>query len=114
MGTNIIVWDAKTKKRNLNPGEEKAEFVFTLTNVSKAELVIYTTETTCDCTVANLPSSPWVIPAGGSGQIHVTLDVHGKQGTISKGVTVLTSKGNSFLTVEAMTPVPEPGTGNPH
>jgi hypothetical protein len=111
LGANILVWDAKMKKGNPDPGEEKVEFTFTLTNVSPAELVIYATETTCECTVANLPSNPWLVPPGGSGQIHVTLNLHGKQGTLSKGVTVFTSKGNSLLTVEAVAPVPQPGMG---
>src|SRR6185369_6409859 len=55
VGTNVLMWDAKMKKRDPNPGEEKVEFTFTLTNVSPAEVVIYATETTCDCTVAKLP-----------------------------------------------------------
>jgi mono/diheme cytochrome c family protein len=112
VATNILVWDAKMKKDNPKPGEEKVDFTFTLTNVSSTELVIYATETTCECTIAKLPSNPWVIPAGGSGNILVTLNLHGKQGRISKGITVLTSQGNSLLTVEAMAPPSGAGMGD--
>lgn len=104
VGTDVLLWDAKKKSYQAKPGEESAPFTFNLRNVSAEELVIYAAETTCGCTVAQLPATPWRIPPGDSGKLAVTMDLRGKQGTQVKQVTVFTSKGNSLLTVEVAIP----------
>jgi mono/diheme cytochrome c family protein len=100
--TNILVWSIKQQQTTASPGEEKVHFTFSLTNVSAGELTIYATAASCDCTVAKLPMTPWKLPPGGGGQINVTMDLRGKQGVITKEVTVFTSKGNSLLRVGAV------------
>lgn len=104
MKPNILAWDATEKTYRVEPGEMSAPFTFSLTNVSSGPVVIYDTSTTCDCTVASLPSKPWVVPSGGTGEIHVTMDVHNKSGTVSKDVIVFTSQGNRRLKVTAVVP----------
>src|SRR6185295_993426 len=69
MSTNVVVWDSKAKKHAGPATAERVDFSFSFTNISSAELVIYATETTCECTVAKMPSVPWVIPPGGHGEI---------------------------------------------
>jgi mono/diheme cytochrome c family protein len=92
--------DAELKEYTSKPGESTAPFTFWLTNVSSSEVLINNVRTSCGCTVAKLPSQPWHIPAGGSGPIDVSVNLAGKGGTISKGVTVESSAGIKMLTVK--------------
>lgn len=102
MAPDILDWDATEKMYRANPGELRAPFTFSLTNVSSGPVMIYDTSTTCDCTVASLPSKPWTLPSGGSGQIHATIDLRNKTGAVTNHIIVFTSKGNRRLTVEAI------------
>ena len=63
--------------------------------------MIYDTETSCDCTVATLPSRPWTIPSGGRGKIGATIDLSNKTGAVTNYVIVETSQGNRLLHVKA-------------
>lgn len=108
MASNILDWDATEKDYHAQPGELAAPFTFTLTNVSTAPVVIYDTSTTCDCTVASLPSKPWVVPSGGAGEINAIIDLQKKTGkknsSVMTQIIVFTSKGNRRLTVKAFLP----------
>jgi hypothetical protein len=68
--------------------------------------MIYDTSTTCDCTVAKLPSTPWPVAPGKSGKIQATIDLKGRTGTVTNYVIVFTSKGNKMLTLQAISPTP--------
>ncbi len=98
----ILTWASKIQSRRAQPGAETMRFSFPVTNVSPADVLIFTTSTSCGCTVAKLPTQPWKLAPAATGQIEVTMDLRGKQGLISKEVTVFTSKGNSLLRVEAI------------
>ena len=104
MAQNILVWDSVSKEYSAKADEGEAHFTFNLANVSANPVVIYDTSTTCDCTVAKMPSSPWTIPPGGTGQIQATLDLHGKTGSVTNYIIVFTNKGNRMLTVAADVP----------
>jgi Protein of unknown function (DUF1573) len=106
MTSNILAWDAVTEEYRARPGETNAPFTFSLTNVLTERVIIYDTSTTCDCTVAQLPSKPWTLAPGGGGHIHATLDLRGKTGAVTNYVIVFTSKGNRLLTVKAILPKP--------
>ena len=96
---NVIKWDAELKEYTSKPGEMNAPFTFWLTNVSSSEVLINNVRTSCGCTVAKLPAYPWHIPPGGGGPIEVNVNLAGKAGIISKGVTVESSAGVKMLTV---------------
>jgi len=104
MKPNILAWDATEKSYHARPGDPYAPFNFSLTNVSSGPVIIYDTSSTCDCTVAKLPSKPWVVASGGTGQIEVKMDLHNKIGTVSKEIVVFTSKGNRRLKVTVVVP----------
>jgi hypothetical protein len=104
MAQGLLVWDAVFKEYRAAPGETNAPFRFGLTNISSEPIVIYTTESACDCTVAQLPSSPWRIPPGGVGQIEANIDLRDKRGTATNYMVVLTSKGNRLLSLKTVTP----------
>jgi mono/diheme cytochrome c family protein len=103
-----IQWDAEVKELKPSVGEATARFTFWLTNVSSSEVLVNSVRTSCGCTVAQLPSQPWHIPAGEHGPIEVTVNLAGKSGMIAKGVTVDTSVGVKQLTVKVDIP---PGAG---
>jgi mono/diheme cytochrome c family protein len=107
---NVIKWDADTKEYTSPGGEAEAKFKFWLTNVSPSEVLINSVRTSCGCTVARLPAQPWHIASGSNGPIDVTVNLAGKMGTISKGVTVDTSVGVKQLTVMVHLPTTTAGT----
>lgn len=97
---NIIAWDAELKEATVKTGEPAAQYVFNLTNVSPGDVTINHVQTSCGCTVAQLPPMPWKLASGANGQIPVTMNVAGKGGTIFKTITVNTDKGFKMLTVK--------------
>jgi hypothetical protein len=104
MAPNILEWDAVSKEYLANPGEKSAPFSFSLTNVSPRAVIIYDTSTSCDCTVASLPSKPWTIPSGGTGRIEASINLSNKVGVVTNYVIVFTSQGNRRLNVKAILP----------
>lgn len=104
MAPNILSWDDRVKKYYKQPGDFAAKFTFSLTNVSAEPVMIYDTSTTCECTVAKLPSRPWILPSGGTGEIHASIDLRKKTASATNDIVVFTSKGNRRLTVEAILP----------
>lgn len=92
--------DAVRKEQTLKPGEESCVFTFAVKNISKADLVINQVRTSCGCTIAQLPSQPWKLAPGASGNITLTVDVRGKSGTLIKTATIdlpTTYKHFSFI-----------------
>lgn len=104
-----LAFDSEVKTYDAKPGEPEAPFVFNLTNVWTNEVIIERTQTSCGCTVAQLPSQPWHVAKGTNGQIKVTVHLAGKPpGLITKTVTVYTSVGMKLLTVKVNNPPPAP------
>lgn len=95
-----LVWDAISKEYTSKPGERYAEFKFWFTNNSPEEVYIMRAQSSCFCTVAQLPQTPWRIPPGTNGSIDVKMDLAGKSGTVSKGVNVDTTGGSYALSVQ--------------
>ncbi len=104
-----LAWDGLVKEMNLKPGETSGRFSFSFTNTSPEEVLIHFVRTSCGCTTTKLPTLPWHIPPGGSGSFEVDMDVRGKNGVVTKTVTVDTSAGYRYLTVRASVPA---ATGN--
>ena len=102
MAANILTWDAVAKEYQARSGETNAPFTFSLTNASPERVMIYDTSTTCDCTVAQLPSKPWTLAPGAGGQIHASLDLRNRTEAVTNYVIVFTSKGNRLLTVKGI------------
>jgi mono/diheme cytochrome c family protein len=96
-----LAWDAEKKQYNAQPTEANAHFTFYLTNVSSSEVMINSVRTSCGCTAAKLPQTPWRMAPGQSGPIEVDMNIVGKRGVIPKSVTVDTSAGMKYLIVES-------------
>ena len=107
MAENILAWDAVAKEYQAGIGETNAPFTFTVMNVSPEQVLIYDTSTTCECTIAQLPSKPWTLAPGSSGEIRATLDLRNRTTeAVTNYVIVFTSKGNRLLTVKGILPKP--------
>jgi mono/diheme cytochrome c family protein len=87
-GPDQLAWDATAKEQQAKDGVAEAGFFFIATNVSSSNAVIERVQTSCGCTVARIPSQPWILKPGESGKLNATVDLRGKYGTLSKAVTV--------------------------
>lgn len=109
----ILAWDADLKQYDAKTNEPNAFFTFWVTNVSPADVAILNVNTSCGCTAAQLPSLPWILPAGSNGPVRVTVDLRGRSGAVMKGVTVTSSQGIKALVVRANVPLPATATNQP-
>ena len=101
---NALKWDAETREYNAKPGEVSAPFTFTVTNVSQSEVSINSLHTSCGCTVAQLPTTPYKLPPGSNVAINVTMDLRNKMGQVTKSVNVDTTVGPKSLLVKVNLP----------
>lgn len=97
---NILAWDSEVKETTVKSGEPLAQYIFSFTNVSPGDVSINHVQTSCGCTVAQLPTLPWKIAAGTNAQIPVTMNLAGKSGVVFKTLTVNTDKGYKMLTIK--------------
>lgn len=102
--SSALRFDAPEKTAQLKAGEIEASFTFAVTNQSNTEVVISSVHTSCGCTAARLPATPWVLKPGEGGEIGATMNLAGKYGTVTKTVTVVSSAGSFPLYVKAVLP----------
>jgi mono/diheme cytochrome c family protein len=102
-----LVWDAMEKSAEATPGQNATAFAFKVTNPSAAAVVIKSARTSCGCTVAELPATPWTLAAGTSGDIKVVVDHGGKEGRVTKTVEIESSAGLHTLLVTVNVPPPD-------
>jgi len=67
-----LTWDTQTREIHAKSGEQSVDFRFALTNVWTNAVTITSTKTSCGCTVARLPETPWVIAPGKGGESRAT------------------------------------------
>jgi len=101
---NSLAWDAESKDYQAKLGDTNAVFTFWLTNVCDKEVLVNSVRTSCGCTVAKLPETPWHIGPGSNGPINVTVDLRGKRGKVVKTVTADTTAGIKSLLVSITIP----------
>ncbi|MDB6017571.1 MAG: hypothetical protein JWR19_2060 [Pedosphaera sp.] len=100
-----LVWDALKKDQETKPGQTSAGFFFSVTNTASSDVVIDHVQTSCGCTVAKIPSQPWILKPGADGRMDVSVDLKGKSGTIYKTVTVFFTNGApKQLTIQVVIP----------
>jgi mono/diheme cytochrome c family protein len=100
---NYLAFDAETKSVSVTNGTPAAHFTFNLTNISTVDVTINFVQTSCGCTVAKLPSTPWKVAPKENGEISATMQLAGTPpgGTKTKTLTVNTDKGPKALYVKA-------------
>jgi cytochrome c2 len=99
-----LVWDNPAKELNAAPGANSVTFTFSVTNVSDQAVAINHVRTSCGCTVPKLPTLPWNLEPGSHGSFDVDVDIRGKQGSLTKSVTVESAAGARVLTVRVNIP----------
>ncbi len=103
---SALTWDALEKSHTAAREDREAVFVFTVTNKSDHPVEIQRTETSCHCTVAAPPRTPWIIAAGASDQLRVVVDLTNRRGFLNKTIYVETSDGEAELLVHVEVPPP--------
>jgi mono/diheme cytochrome c family protein len=102
-----LLWDAMEKTVDAKPGEGVADFTFNVTNKSDHMVTVTDVHTSCGCTVAELPNTPWKLAPGATGSMGVTVDFAGKDGRVTKSVEVESSEGLQTLLVNVNVPLPD-------
>jgi mono/diheme cytochrome c family protein len=104
----VIAWDAPQKSVDATNGQDFARFDFSFTNVSAGPVTILSGRGSCSCTTVQLPTTPWLIPAGGTGEFTAMINLAGKAGSIFKYAIISTDKGtkNLMLRVNILPPSP--------
>jgi mono/diheme cytochrome c family protein len=74
--------------------------VWVTNSVTPVPVTILDVHPSCGCTTAQIPPRPWTIPARGTGEIPVTVNMEGKGGTFFKSIQVTTDKGSKQLLLE--------------
>jgi cytochrome c553 len=101
-----LLWDAMEKSRTAQPGGPTAELDFVVKNTSDQPVEITRVLTSCHCTTAPAPRTPWLIAPGASDTLHVTVDLTGRRGGLTKTIYVGTSAGEQQLLVHVDIPPP--------
>jgi mono/diheme cytochrome c family protein len=96
----ILAWQDIVLETNAAAADTDSHFVFAFTNVSSDNVAILDVHPSCGCTTAQLPTLPWIVPAGTNEQFGVTVNLAGKSGTIYKTIKVTTDKGYTQLMVK--------------
>jgi mono/diheme cytochrome c family protein len=99
-----LVAEPDSQSHEARPGDTEHTFHFRLRNASSGPVVITDVKTSCGCTVARMPSRPWVLPPGGTGDLQLVFDLRGKSGTVIKTATVETERGRRLLTMQTRIP----------
>jgi mono/diheme cytochrome c family protein len=99
-----LVWSTLTNTVTAKSGAISAHLFFSATNVSKEEVIINEVKASCGCTAAKLPGKPWRLAPGESGTMELTVDLRGKSGTLTKGVSVQSATAPKELMIEVMIP----------
>ena len=97
---SILTWDSLGKRHQTGPDEMDVGFEFHFENDTTEEVRITRAFTSCGCTVAKLPATPWIIKPGQKGSIPITLDLRGKSGVIIKETTIITNLGSITLSTK--------------
>jgi cytochrome c5 len=99
-----LVWDAMSKTVTVKPDGESAQFQFNVANKSGDPIEVLRIEPSCGCTVAELPSKPWILAPGAEGSFTAVVDYRGKLGQFSKAIYVHSTAGSQILNVTIKIP----------
>lgn len=74
---------------------EKLEYTFFFTNKGQDNLVIYSSNASCGCTVPEFEKQP--IPPGKQGRIKIVFDTKGFRGLQNKSISVVSNASNNYV-----------------
>lgn len=100
----LLEYDATHKDIHPDSRSEKVELFFEIANPTLEPITITTIMPSCGCTAAKSPELPWTLNPGKADLLHLTVDLMGKSGVISKSVTVLSTAGRKSLSFKLHIP----------
>jgi mono/diheme cytochrome c family protein len=104
--SNALTWDALEKTVSPPAMTNTVSLTFWVTNATPEDITILSTETSCDCTVAEpVKELPWKIPPAESGPMNVRINTRGQHGMVQRQVAVHTSLGIQLLTINLNIPL---------
>lgn len=101
---NVLTWDATEQHRTVNSTEGPVLFRFQMTNISQQPVVIEKVNTSCGCTTTETRELPFTLAPGASESLHVSMNVTGKYGAVTKSVLVQGIQAQWTLLVTAQLP----------
>jgi mono/diheme cytochrome c family protein len=101
---DLLVWDSVQKEQTTIPGQATADYIFKVSNPSETPVKITDALGSCSCTVAQLPSKPWILSPHTNTQLGVSVNLAGKSGTVVKTVTVRSGAYSKMLIVTVHIP----------
>jgi mono/diheme cytochrome c family protein len=105
-----LVFAGETNHCDAKPEDTSESFTIYVTNVWTNAIVIESVHTSCHCTAASMPATPWVLYPGQSGPISARVELEGQEGLVVKELTFFTSVGERVVTLEvSVPPSPRPG-----
>jgi mono/diheme cytochrome c family protein len=104
---HTLDFDAVSKSVDAVEGQDFARFTFNFTNVSGGIVAVLNVHPSCGCTTAEMPPTPWLLPAGTNAYIKLNVNLAGKQGILFKSATFTTDKGRRDLSLRInLSPAP--------
>ena len=106
LANGVFAWNSLVQTTNAAFNLDQVHFVIGFTNVSGDKVAILDVKPSCGCTTAEVPAIPWMIPAGDSEKIPVTINIESKFGTLTKFVHIATDKGEKdvYFQINIMPP----------
>lgn len=101
-----LVWLAPVQTLRPPAGTSVATFTFVVENRSASPVEVLQVRPSCGCTTAELPASPWILPAGARSDFRAIVDFAGKHGRLTKTIVVQSTAGAQVL--EVTVDLPEP------
>lgn len=101
---SLLEFDTTRKDVHPEPGSDKVDLFYKITNPTKKPITITSILPSCGCTAAKSPQLPWTLNPGKSDALNLTVDLRGKSGVISKSVTVFSTAGRKFLSFKVHLP----------
>jgi mono/diheme cytochrome c family protein len=107
-----LIWDAMQQTLEVKPGDGAADFEFHVTNKSEHAVEIVEIRPSCGCTVAEMPSTPWILEPGARSSFRGTIDFRGKHGRVAKSLGVISRPGTQLLGIVVNLPELDPRERN--
>ncbi len=104
LSSSDVAWDADTRSYTARRGQTSAPFAFTLTNVSRSELLVREVRTPVEYVALKVPPLPWKLGPGERGEIRAEVDLRNKVGVGQVPIEVETSRGSKTLTLNITYP----------
>ena len=85
---NPLRWDAETITNHAWLGDATTSVDFTFKNTSAESVTIDSIHSSCGCTIAEIPSQPWILKPGETNHLRILVDIREKTGRLAKDIDI--------------------------